>query len=201
MAAAKIICTKSFTYRGATELWSTGYHLTDHPTDPAAWEGVARQLATWEQTCFTDDTIAWAFLGYENSDNPAVWGALATDISAAYSGSFAIGAGQAFAGDQAGTVACKTGLFSTKGKPIWLRKYFHDGVAKVDPDSDWITDDLATAYGYLFGLLLSTEIAPTVVGGGTPIYYADRNGRRPDGPIRVDPFVTTRTLERRGKRP
>jgi hypothetical protein len=201
MAAAMITVTKTFTYRGEAELWSGSYHLTDHPVDPTAWGDLAGAISVWERPCFTADVVPWAYLGYENSDDPSVWGALASDLSISVPGTLAVGSDQYMAGDQASTFGIKTGLFSTKGKPIWLRKYFHGGVVAAADPADYIGMGLNSALSDFTAHLIDDEMGLTSGDTGSPIYYADKSGRRPDGPARVDSFVTTRTLERRGKRP
>lgn len=201
MAPPMITVTKKFQYRGADELWSNSYHLTDFPVSHTAWEAFALNVMGIERSCYSNDSVGWSFLGYQDSANPATWSALATDIGANLQGTLAIGSDQAFAGDQAGTIGWKTGFLSTRGKPIWLRKYFHDGFAQVDPSSDYLSVSTATAYADFGAALLSSPMGLTDV-AGADIYYALGSGSaRPAGPVRVDPFVTTRTLERRGKRP
>jgi hypothetical protein len=190
-----ITMIKVFTYRGdPLEEWSNSYHLSDHPADRAGWASLAHGMGFLEQHCYTNASQIKRALCYDDSDNPVTFtldGAI--DGGFDYTGIASLTGGAPFAGDQAATVAWDTGLRGSTGKPIYLRKYFHGGVeAAGAPDSLQAT--YLAALEDFCDALLSTPIDGT-------IYFADKNGRVPDGPRRVDPWSTTRTLKRRGRRP
>lgn len=99
------------------------------------------------------------------------------------------------AGDQAALVEWKTDHINKRGKPIYLRKYIHAGfVLSTDHDA------LDTAYKN--ALQAYADNVHALQGGLT-------NASSPNWPggshttilNLVHPWVTTRTLKRRGPRP
>jgi hypothetical protein len=102
------------------------------------------------------------------------------------SGSFT---GPVMAGDQAALVEWKTDQLSSRGKPIYLRKYIHHGTVGISGG-----DSLDTGYKAI--LQNYADVMKTFHGG--------IRGRTTSGNVvaaLVSPWVTTRTLKRRGKRP
>jgi len=196
MAAAMITLVKKFTYRGnPLEEWSNSYHLDSTPPDLTAWKAMcgSSYLGGMETTLYTASTTLIRALCYEDSDNPATYVLDLVALGLSATGSLATTGLSRFAGDQAATVGIDTGLTGSTGKKIWLRKYYHDGV-EITATPDSLGAAYVTALGAMATYLLGTALHGTV-------YYADKNGRRPTGLGRVDPYSTTRTLKRRGKRP
>lgn len=194
MAAAKITIVKKFTYRGdPLEEWSNTYHLDAVPATRTAWKSLAVALAGDEIPCYTSACTIVRALVYDNGDNPATYVFDAAVEGFDYNGSLSTTGVSVFAGDQASTFGIDTGLTGSTGKKIWLRKYFHSGVESTGaPDS--LPTGYKTALTTFATLLLSTAIDGS-------IHFADKNSRRPTGSVRVDPWSTTRTLKRRGRRP
>lgn len=194
MAAAMITLVKTFTYRGNPEEWSNSYHLDGTPADRAAWISLANGLFGDEAQVYGGAVHGARALCYDNSDNAALFTLVCGGELSSVAGVAGAGGNTTMAGDEACVLSWNTGLNGSTGKAIWLRKYYHGAFVQPDPNQDYIGSDTATALTSLGNFLLGNDL-----GGG--VHYADKNGRRPDGPIRVDEFVTTRTLKRRGKRP
>ena len=196
MAQPKITLIKKFQYRGNDEEWSNSYNLDTAPTSRSNWLLVAGDFIGWEVACFGSATSIVQVLCYADADNPVTESFDSTDLSGStLTGQLTEATGQPFAGDQASVVSVKTGKTNSKGKPIYLRKYFHGGQAVSGSDAaDAITSDLSDALQDLGDSMVTKH-------WGGLAYVTDPQGDRPAGPANVDPWVTTRTLKRRGKRP
>lgn len=195
--ATGIVMNKKFTYRGDTEeTWSNKYWLTGAPPGPQSeWETLARELANMEAQVLNSATHIIGWYGYnDNSPNAisiasADWEAAGTQVT----GVFVPSTGKRFAGDQAAMVEWKTSRKSTRGKWIYLRKYFHGGFEDANNP-----DDLET--GYLAALQVYGD---ELLNGSGPLARKIRSAKQ-DEVLQariVSPFTTTRTLHRRGKRP
>lgn len=199
---------KRFTYRGdATEEWSNTYWFSGSvPADDAAWLTLFTALATQEKTLYTSGTSIVRAYGYNDDTGhygepprpnpaPAVW---VRDLTIAPNtpipGTYTSSGGVAFPGDAAAWVRWKTSRLSEKGKAIYLRKYYHDVEHNYTVGPDSLKPAQVSAYA-AFGTklrdgsfadsrtLTAAGHSDTLVGSG------------------VAPYVTTRTLKRRGKRP
>jgi len=194
MAAPMITIIKKFSYRGdPLEEWSNSYHLTAAPANKAAWVTLLLALGGMESNCYSAGSTVIRALCYDDSDNPVTYTLTAPGDFTAFTGGAPSTGGTNFAGDQAATIGWNTGDKGSTGKDIWLRKYFHDGwESSSDPDN------LSTSYASLLATFGGDLLTTAITGS---IYFAKKDGSRPDGPVRVDPYSTTRTLKRRGKRP
>lgn len=194
MAAAGITVIKTFPYRGGDEEWGNTYHFVGSaPSNPSDWRALADELISLEVAVYTNVVTVVRALCYENTDDDSVYTYHLADFGGTVSGAFVSGdGGHTATGDDAVWCAWDTGKRSTKGKPIWLRKYFHDAhvgpsqVDQTDPDQVIQLSNLAT------GLVVPTGAWPGI---------ADPEGDAPTGGTRVSAFVTTRSLKRRGRRP
>jgi hypothetical protein len=197
-----LVTVKQFTYRGAPEEFSNVYTFQGAPPgDSASWTVLMNDVLAKERAIF-DSSVTWRrAYGYTDND-PKKAHAFAHDWTVpgpppfgVYTGS----AGPRLAGDQAGLVWWLLDRKSDKGKPTYLRKYFHHGWADIN-DHDGIDGSWATA--------LNTFAGPGGIGG------IHGGLMSPGGPKDTDPnpggtvtnhsasaWVTTRTLKRRGKRP
>ncbi len=193
MAAPMMTIIKKFTYRGAPEEWSNSYHLNDHPADRAGWVTDVGNMAFREQPLYTADCVVDRALVYNDASNPATFVFDAATEGFDFAGALDGSTGHIFAGDQAATVGWETGILGGSGKMIWLRKYFHNGT-----EHDTVPDELSAVYAAALAAFGASLLGDALPSG---FFYADKNGRRPDGPVHVDPWATTRTLKRRGKRP
>lgn len=197
MALFKLTVNKSFIYRGAVEEFSNSYVFSGPaPADAAAWLAWANKVRDLEKPLLLNTVTFVDWYGY----NPGSWEAKPTHIDA--SGVFAPstlgtlinGAGSPIApGDAALWVRWDTGKFTSRGKRIYLRKYFH-GVMLMNPTNpDTINTNQTTpaaAYGAAMysgsGLIGTARLARD--NGDLPVAHS------------VSVYATTRTLKRRGKR-
>lgn len=197
-AAVGIVLVKQFTYRGVTgEEWSNKYWLTGQiPQDDNAWLALTNKLRDEELKCYTSDSRVTSAYTY-NDNTPgahSVWSidylALGLDVPGTLTNSPV----SKWAGDQAGVLEFKTARKNTRGKWVYLRKYFHGGFSlATDPET---LDTSAVAAYDAFGVFLSTS----------PVGLEGRRIRsqKQDEQLQSHhtiPYVTTRTLKRRGKRP
>ena len=190
---ASIVSVKSFTYRDAPEEWSNRYHFTgDSPADLAGWTTLAQALAALEKATFDSSCHVVRAYGYlsDTTDAVAVVDFTVSPLTPV-AGTLSL-SGEKCAGDAAGTIRWLTPDRTSKGKPIYLRKYLH-AVQANTTDADAVAAAQLTAYG-TFGTALLTSW------GSTSATLCDKNGVVPTAP-HASPWVTTRTLKRRGKRP
>jgi hypothetical protein len=95
-------------------------------------------------------------------------------------------------GDAAMVARWATGRTSSKGKPIYLFKYFH-GVVEGNPPDGILAAQATALQDYADAML--DEL------GSTSLKMAGPDGVVPIGGAHASPWVTTRTLKRRGRRP
>lgn len=190
---------KRFTYRGnANEEYSNTYHFTGAvPADAAAWRTLFDALVTQEKTVYPASVQVCAGYGYDSDaeDATAVW-SVDLDVSpnTPVPGTGSWGSQQNMPGDDAVWARWKTSRLNTKGKPIYLRKYFHPAVTSTSgPQDNVITGQTTALVAFAAKLRDGTFVdartitarahTDTIIGHGASTY------------------VTTRTLKRRGKRP
>lgn len=188
---------KRFNYRGnANEEWSNSYALTGAtPVDSAAWRTLFDALVAQEKLLYWNSTNVIGGYGYNKipaKGDHAEWSVdLTVSPNVIVPGTFA-GGGNGVAGDQAAWVRWGLDRFNTRGKRVYLRKYFHDGaVATSTPNT------LFPAYQTGLTAFAAKMWDGTFAGGRK---VCDKNGEVPIGAA-VSPYITTRTLKRRGKRP
>lgn len=199
MAAPTTVLTviKRFTYRGnANEEWSNTYAFTGAtPADSSAWRTLFDALVTEEKKVYSNTTSVVGGYGYDSipaKGDHAIWSVdLTVTPNVVVPGTLPL-AGDPFSGDQAAWVRWGLDRFNSNGKRVYLRKYFHGGWKATGA-----TDQLHTAYVTAlagFGAKLDDGTF------ATSRRICDKDGMVPVGHA-VSPFVTTRTLKRRGKRP
>ena len=193
--AGSIVSVKSFTYRDQTgEEWSNRYHFQgDPPSDPAGWRALCDDFAALEAAVLTTQSNIIRFLCYAADGDPTVYSYDLAAFGGVVPGTWALGAGSQgwVSGDVAYLIRWNTGRLSTKGKPVYLFKYYHGG-ASSDSDKDKPPASLEAAMG-TFGNTVRTA------SGDWP-GLADKNGDEPVGYL-AETYLTTRTLKRRGRRP
>ena len=192
-----LVIIKRFTYRDdPNEEWSNKYWLTGPPpNDEQSWTDLFNELASHEKTVYTLHTSIVAGIGY-NDNTPGAHAVWVHDLRAAGSIPGTLTESTAtnrFAGDQAAVVEWRVNRKNSRGKWIYLRKYFHDAYAPEDGDPDALFGGQRGAAG---------SFAVTLYSGGLNGHaIADKFGVVPTNVHGVSDWLTTRTLERRGKRP
>lgn len=196
-AATGLTIVKEMTYRDNTnEQWSNRYWLTGvPPASSAAWRTLFDQLVAAERTCYTQNSKVVGGYGYDDNTPGAhaVWGVDLEALGQTQPGSLLIVPGMNMAGDQAGMIEWRTERKSTRGKWIYLRKYFHGGNNHATI-ADNIDDGTNSAY----------QTFATALFTGTGATGRKVRSQKQDEVLTfafASPYVTTRTLKRRGKRP
>lgn len=188
---------KSFAYRGNDEVWSNTYFMTgDLPASPASWKTLADAVIADEVPLYDAGTSVVAAIGHEAGQSVAVWSYDYLGAGESVPGTWAGAGGQG--GDSAAWIRWSTDQLTSKGKPIYLRSYYHPAYANGvgDDTRDQVNDDWVTA---------AQEFGDDWIAG-----YADGDAvvhhrAGPHGAVGLvalpSSWVTTRTLERRGRRP
>lgn len=195
-ALTGITIVKKMAYRAdANEEYSNQYHLTGSvPADGTAWTTLIDALIAQEKTLYLSSVTVVRAYGYA-TDNPDDASVFSYDLSAApVAGTLAIGSGIRAPGDAAVWVRWKTSRLNTKGKPIYLRKYFHPALATSAGSFDLVLAAQVTALN-AFGTKLmdgSFADARTI----RSLTHAETLLSRASST-----YITTRTLKRRGRRP
>ena len=196
MATPGVTLIKSFTYRDAVEEWGNSYHFVgDVPSDDAGWESLVSALVAIEKLVLPLTTSIVRAYCYPDLSPHHASVLTVTDASfGATTGSLSTPSGSFLApGDAAMWIRWKTARTNTHGKPIYLRKYYHGAiVTPAGGDGDTIESTQHAALNTL-GTALNG------VSGDWP-GIAGPDGVAP-GARAVSPYVTTRTLRRRGRRP
>jgi hypothetical protein len=193
MAEPGITIIKSFSYRDAAEEWSNQYHLNDAPTDAAGWRDLADDLIALEKTVYSSRVNVVRALCYEDTSDSAVYSYILADFGGNVPGTFSTSAGVEAPGDVAMTLRLATGDLNSKGKMIYLRKYFHDVEVRGSGHPDEVAVDQVTAL-QAFGDAMLGAFSGTFA-------MVDTHGVVPAGPAKAQTYATTRTLKRRGRRP
>jgi len=197
-AQASITIIKDFSYRGALEEYSNTYHFTnDAPTTQAKWQTLADAIILAEKAIHLSTTRIIRVVGHKAGVKPRDFFhdylALGTQVA----GTLALQAGNdENPGDVAGWVRWSTDQFTSRGKPIYLRSYYHNvasGNTRLTCDTMSTTmktamETYATAWntGFSDGTTTHARSGPNGAVGLTPVLASQ--------------YVTTRTLERRGRR-
>lgn len=196
MAAAGFTIVYEFTYRGNPEEWSQQYHLhSATPSDAAAWDTLRGAVVDELRLCLTDVSEVVRFYGYENTDDDAVYVYDYEAHGGGLAGEFDTTDLIIAPGDAAAWQRWKTDHNNSHGKPVYCRKYWH-GVPLEGETGDERDSVLAS-----YRTALQTA-ADDLMGGVGPLpTIGDPQGNALPGPAATSPFVTTRTLKRRGPRP
>lgn len=196
-----ITLVKQMQYRdNLAEEWSNKYYLTGTaPTTDADWKTLADALIAQEKTCYLTESKVVRAYGYDQAETDtspvSVWSYDYLAAGAAVHGTASMTGGQNVPGDAAACVSWRTTRRNTKGKPIFLRKYFHSCPVFASDPPDTLLTSYVTALGNF-----ATALATTGLLGGTVFLRSRLHAETFDG-HEVPLYVTTRTLHRRGKRP
>ena len=189
-----LVTVKEFTYRDQAEEFSNRYYFNGTmPDTPLAWETLFNALNVEEKKIYSQDVIITRAYGYNAFQVPSIWTVdLKVSPRVPVTGTLAAGSAAPAPGDVAATVRWETGLLNSRGRKIYLRKYYH-GVYIDSTDRDKLWPTQRTAIGGYANFLASASLP----GGAT---LAGPHGVT-GGVSLVNPYLTTRTLKRRGRRP
>jgi hypothetical protein len=147
-----ITLVKKMSYRGnANEEWSNTYWFDGAPPGTRA-EAVSfvNDLISREKTLILGTvTYVRAYVFTDNADHAhSAYVLDVTDIGTVV-GTMTTGTGTYPAGDQAAWIRWKTGRVTSKGRPVYLRKYYH-GVP-TDEDSPSTVDNVSPSWATAAG--------------------------------------------------
>lgn len=190
-----ITIVKSFSYRGVPEEFSNTYHFSGTtPVDAAAWKVLADAIIAAEKLTVTSDVSFVQAYGYNAGNEISVAQIdyrVAPNVVVTGTGNFLNRIGQG--GDAAATTRWPTPNFTSRGKRIYLRKYWHGAYG----DSTLAFDRLNVAQRTAFNTFAAKLIDGTLP--GTFRYCGPQGAVAGVGD--TSQWLTTRTLKRRGKRP
>jgi hypothetical protein len=191
-----IVVVKKFTYRGnANEKWSNRYALTGPtPADATAWRTLFDALVAQEKTIYSSAVSVVGGYGYNKwpvKGDHAIWNVdLTVAPNTPVPGTYVTGGVTPAGGDAAIWCRWKLDRLTQKGKPIYLRKYFHDVYSNAVDQINTSQKTALTNFAgkmrdgtFLDGRVVTDSLGTAVIGAG------------------VASWVTTRTLKRRPKRP
>lgn len=191
-----IVIQKSMDYRGQPEVWTNKYHFSGTtPGSAAAWKALADAIILQEQKHLPFKVSFVGALGYEAGNEHSVY---QVDYRVAPNtvlrGSTNISANsdpQTEAGDVAYWVRWRTPDRNSRGKPVYLRKYFHAAVIGNSADAIFPTQKSR-----------ALDYANAMMDGSLPggVKICGPQGAVASAPT-VSDWLTTRTLKRRGRRP
>lgn len=190
---------KSMTYRGAPEEWSNTYFFTgDLPSSSAHWKTLADNVIASEKTLYDSDVEVVRAIGHQAGESVAVWSYDYAAASESVPGTLTISSTEARqGGDSAAWVRWSTDQLTSRGKPIYLRSYMHPAYADGDTPSTadlcgptWVTNAQSFGDDWIAGFTDGSEVHARCGPHGAVGLVATPST-----------YVTTRTLERRGKRP
>lgn len=188
-----ITIVKSFSYRGVAEEWANTYHFSgDTPANAADWKTLADAIIAQEKTLQTSTTTFVKAYGYVAGNESSVWQINYADPpNTVVAGTLPGGGMPRAPGDAAFWVRWKTPDRNTKGRPIYLRKYFHGVMLDGGGDSIYAAQKTA-----------ATAYAAKMIDGTLPGNFrvCGPQGAVASAP-KVTSFATTRTLKRRGSDP
>lgn len=200
MAIGLVVVKQGYRRAVRAEEWSNKYHLTgSDPATPAAWRTLFDALVAEEKKLYSANTRVIRGYGYTD-DSPTAHSVWSVDLQIApntpVAGTFVTGSDQYQMSDVATWIRWKLDRNNSNGKPIFLRKYYHDAMGVPTMAGSTMDQVSATQVTALtsFATLLNTGAGV----GGSKI--RDTGGGAIIGQG-VSTWLTTRTLKRRGKRP
>lgn len=189
-----ITLVKRMTYRTLPEEWSNTYHFSGTtPGTAAEWKTLGLAIHATEKTIYGSDVKLVEIYGYEAGNNISVAQIdMRTGAGALPPGTLSFSGVNALAGNDVVTCRALIGTGST-GKKVYIRKYFHGSAANSTSPPDGVAPAALTAM---------TAHLTALLGGGLPggATWCGPQAQAATVPVAM-PWVTTRTLKRRGKRP
>jgi hypothetical protein len=191
-----ITLIKKFNYRGvSTEEYSNQYWLTGSvPSTGTDWQTLIDDLIAEEKTVYASQVKVVQAYAYD-SDADGASAVYSYDThSSPIDGTLSVGSATSCPGDCAVWVRWKTDRLNSKGKPIYLRKYFHVAWYQTASGADVVATNQRTALE-----AFATTLSDGSFTAGRTI--TARGHSDTIDSIASSAYVTTRTLKRRGKRP
>lgn len=196
-AATGLVVIKKFQYRDdPNETWSNKYWFTGPVPGPSTeWRSLFDALVSHEKKLYPASVTVIGGYGYDDSSDgaQAIWGVDLEALGQTVAGVLPPSPGMGLAGDQAAMIQWKTSRKNSRGKWIYLRKYFHGG------HNDSTNPDIVSA---AFHTELQAFADLLAVGDAT--WTRKIRSAAQDEVLQTHEAswnVTTRTLKRRGKRP
>lgn len=188
---------KKFAYRGdSEEEWSNKYFLTGGvPASSTDWLALVNALKAEERKLYSPSTTVIRAYGYADDalNADSVYQRDMIAASETVVGTLAATSGTATQCETAAWVRWKTSRMS-RGKAIYLRKYFHSGYAATaapdTPSTAWSTALLAFGAKMRDGTFLDGRTVRARLQTGET--FLGHN---------ASTYLTTRELKRRGRRP
>lgn len=192
-SSGSITIVKEFSYRGKLEEWSNNYHfLGTPPASDTEWQALGQAIFNLEKPFLGQQVRLVQIYGYSPLFTVSVAQIdLHLTSGTPFIGTRTTNVTDRLAGDQAVMLRAQVGN-SVKGKKVYIRKFWH-GSAASTTDPDQAAGDVVTAMNNAGGKLTDG----TLPGGAK---WCSPNGVVGVTP-QASPFLTTRTLKRRGKRP
>lgn len=189
MAAPGVVIYKTFAWRGNTEEWGNTYHFVgDAPSTDSGWRDLVDDLIDMEKAVIDSSVTIERAICYEDTDNPSVYSYDLAAFAGTVPGSIShtgLGA-HVQEGSSAYMARWNTGRRSSKGKPVYLRKYWHPALdTGSNPDVvnsgvvalvDTFAEDVMSASGAWPGLAGPDGVAP--VGWLAETYTTNRTLRK-----------------------
>jgi hypothetical protein len=190
---------KSMTYRGAPEEWSNTYFMDGTlPASPSSWKVLADAVIAEEKGLYDSGQAVVRAIGHQAGQSVAVWAYDYLAHSESVAGTFDTSGTFPQSGDTAAWIRWSTDALTSKGKPIYLRSYFHPAYAFGDLESN--RDEVAASW-----ITAAEEYGADWIAGfndGDAVTHHRAGPHGVTGLVALaSAWCTTRTLERRGKRP
>ena len=192
MAAPGVVLYKTFTWRGEVEEWGNTYHFVgDPPSDAAGWRALVDALITLEKVVLDESVTIDRAICYENTDDSSVYSYDLSAFGGVVPGTYDTVANGAIRQEGGTSYMARwdTGRRSTKGKAIYLRKYWHPALT-ADGAQDALITSMHTKVATFANSVLSSSgawpglagpdgVAPVGHLALTYVNYRDlRKGRR-----------------------
>lgn len=191
MAAPGIVTVKSFTYRDDPEEYSNRWHFQGSaPTTEAGWRALCDDFIAEEKALYPSSVHIVRVICYADTDDHSVYTYELSSFGGTVAGT-CTPTGNRAPGDTVSLLRWNTGRRNSKGKPIYLFKYLHPAYCNAS-DPDHIDGGTGSAN--------TTFVSAIIAASSDWPGLAGPDGEAPTGYL-AEPWLTTRTLKRRGRRP